>query len=228
MPAVTDLDIANRGIREGGGAPIGSFDQNVPLAALAKQQYPARRAELLARHRWVFAKRVAQLGRVAPGSTPAVKLRTYAFTRPNGLVGAIHDYRVGPRDDDPKSDVLQDADFLWSDDAALWVEYTAEVAEATWPPWFQALVATVFAIDVANAKNRRAKAGELTIQAFGNPEEGGEGGMMRTAKMADSQNAPERSLEWRGGGALVEARFEGGTGFNDSRLANALLRGLGG
>lgn len=227
MPALTDLDIVNRAIVKAQGAEIGSLDQNVPLAALAKRQYRAKADEMLSRHRWVFAKTVAQLSKLA--TPPAGGPRAYAYARPADLVGNIFDYRLDARDDAIKADVLQMGDYLWSDSDGVWVEYTARVPEAVWPPWFQQLVVCAFAIDVANARKRRNLAVDLTVEAFGSPEENGQGGLLLAAEMADSQDAPPRQMQWRNGGALVEARFGGGLvgdGFSDQRLAAAILRGL--
>lgn len=223
--AQTALDIANQGIVKGGGAVIGSFNENVPLAVLAQRVYPQKKASMLARHRWVFAKQVAQLQPIVP---PAGCPRAYAFQRPADLIGQIHDYRAGPRDDSVKVDVLQVADHLAADTDTVWVEYTRAIDEAAWPSWFVDVVVCAFAIDVANAKQRRTKAAELLIELQGTPEERGDGGLIAIARQADSINAPKRTLEWENGGPLVEARFAGSYGLNDSRLAAAILRNVTG
>lgn len=223
--AQTALDVVNQAIVKGGGAQIGDLAENTPMAVLMARVYPQKKAAMLSRHRWVFAKTIVRLGRIV---TPAGFPRAYAFNRPADLVGQIHDYRADARDDAAKVDVLQLADQLAADSDTVWIEYTADRPEAGWPSWFVDVVVCSAAIEVANAKSRRSKAAELKIELEGNPEDRGEGGLIGIAKQLDSANAPKRTLEWENGGALVEARFGGGTGLNDGRLAAAVLRGLGG
>lgn len=219
--AQTRLDVVNLGISKAGGEKVASLEENTPLAMLAREDYPQVTALMLSKHRWVFAKVVARLTQLA--TAPAGCPRTYAYQRPVGLVGNVHDYRSGPRDDAAKVSCLQMSDHIASDAAEVWVEYTANRGEETWPPWFVDVVVCAFAEVVANAKQRRLRAQELRIELYGNPEDRGEGGLIGLAKAADSHDAPKRTLEWEGGGALVEARVAGGYGLNDSRLAQALL-----
>jgi hypothetical protein len=213
MP-LTDLDVANLGITKAGGRAIGSFDENTPLAELAARRYPHRREEMLSRHRWTFAKSVVQLARIA---TPTGCPLTYAYARPAGLVGNIWDYRIDAARDALKADCLQLADYIASEDAAVWVEFTGSPAEARWPRPFVELVACVFAIDVANARLKASQARDLTIEAFGNPEDAQDGGLLLVAKQADGVDAPKRTLGYEGGGPLVAVRGGGCSPFDDPR-----------
>lgn len=203
----TDLDVCNQAAGKAGAAPFGSFTEAKPVAYFCKANYPQKKAELLGLHRWVFAKTIVQLTQITP--TPANAPFAFAFARPADVVGAFHDFRCGPKLDSGKVHVLQLADYIAADHATVWAEYTANVPEAQWPPWFTALVVTAFGAGIARAALRRGLAGDLDVEAFGTPEQNREGGLMLTAKTADSQNAPKRELTWEGGGALVEARFGG-------------------
>lgn len=223
--AQTALDVANLGISKGGGEKIADFAENTSMAAFALEEYPAKRRFLLGLHRWVFAKRVVQLQQIV---LPAGAPYAFAFQRPIGLVGGIHDFRQSPDDRSPKVHVLQLADYIAGDDQVVWAEFTADVPEGQWDPAFTELVATAFAEEVAKAKMRASAAANLHVEAFGTPEQGMRGGLMELAMNTDGRNAPKRTLEWEGGGALVEARVLGANGIGDPRLAQALTRALGG
>lgn len=221
MPA-SALDVCNLAIAKAGGELLQALDEGSPLADLCATLYAQTRDHCLGANRWVFAKAVAQLAQLT--TAPAGCPMTYAYASPADVVGAIHDFRTGPLIDAFKADVLQLGDYIAAEDAVVWVEYTAQKAEGTWPPWFTQLVATAFAVEVARGMLRREKAAELKIEAWGLPEEGGRGGLMSLALNLDSRNAPKRELQWENGGALVEARLAGGGGFNDPRLARAIER----
>lgn len=200
----TDLDVCNLAITtKASGEAIASFTQNTPLASMCARAYPQKRSELLAAHRWVFAKRVVQLTRIA---TPAGCPYTYAYAYPSGRAGEFWDFRVGADPTSCKVSVLQLEAYIASEDATVWAEFTGDTSEASWPPYFTALVACAFGVDVARACMRRSLADDLLIEAFGNPEDHADGGLMLKAKQLDSVNAPKRSLEYDNGGPLVAAR----------------------
>lgn len=204
MPYVA-VDICNRAIAKVGGEPIEALDEDSPLGAFCADNYASTRDLLLSKHRWVFASRVVQLARLS--TPPAGNPRAYLFERPSDLVGAIHDFRAGAAQDAAKVSTLQTADGVAADVTTVWAEYTGQVAEAAWPPWFRNLVETAFAAEVAAFAQMRSRGDALKVEAFGLPEMQGEGGLYLTARQEDGRNAPQRALTYADGGALVAARY---------------------
>lgn len=207
--AQADLDVCNQAIAKAGGARIDALDEETPLGGFCLASYPGKAAWLLSRHRWIFAKKIArlQLLTTPPDDSPLA----YAFAPPDDSAGAIHDFRSGADERADKVQALQLAGYVAADAATLYVEYTARVPENRWPPWFEQLVVTAFAADIARAMGRRSQATELDQQAFGTPELNGEGGLYLSARQEDSRNAPARALAYEAGGPLVGVRH--GTGW---------------
>lgn len=206
-----DVDVCNLAIGKAGGEPIEEIGEDTPLGAHCQQAYPQCRDWLLSKHRWAFAKRVKALNRLtdAPTDWPL----TYAFAAPGDLVGAIHAYREGAREDTCTVRVLFSGDGLASDAPSIWAEYTCAAAPATWPAWFTELVATALAVDLARKNQNRTLANDLFTTAFGTVEENFEGGLYGAAVKEDGRNAPQRQLSQDSGwddGPLVGARFGAG------------------
>lgn len=215
--ATLDLSIVNQAIGRAGGEPIDALNDDTPLSAFAMETWPTKKAWLLAAYRWVFAETFAPLEQLAT-APPGCPL-PFAFKRPADLSGAIHAIRDG-------SDVrtacqvqaIQTEDYLAADRAPLWAEYTGGADATRWPPWFTELAIVAFAADVAYRMLRRTLGDEFQAKAFGTPEQNGQGGLMLAAMQADSRNAPQRSLEYASGGALVAARYGVGVGVSRGGL----------
>lgn len=206
--AQTALDVVNRAIGRCSGEALDTLDDSTPLGEFAVAEYPQVRDDLLARHRWVFASKIERLTqRTSPPEDP----RSYAYVRPIELVGAIHAFRDGAGEAACVVDAWQLADYIAADTDQLWAEFTGRTPEAAWPPWFQSLVVVAFAVPVARRLGKASLAAALQVEAFGNPELNGEGGLFLAAKQADAMNAPQRVLGYRDPGPLVDARFCGST-----------------
>lgn len=205
MAVQTDLDICNLAIDRVGGERIEAIGEDTPLGEFCARSYAAKRDLLLGMYRWVHASRIAPLAQrtTAPPNCPY----TYAFNMPQDVIGAIHDYRDGARYDANKVSVVQQDGYLASDAAVVFAEYTATKPPADWPVWFRELVVVAFAADVAALCQNQGLADRLNQQAFGTPDQQGEGGLFLTAKIADARNAPQRTMQYAGFGGLVEARY---------------------
>lgn len=209
--ATSDLDLVNLAIGRAGGEEIEGFDDDTPVSSWATTAWPDKKAWLLSKYRWVFAKAVAPLQQIA---LPADAVLPYAFQRPADLVGAIHG-AWDALDEQSRRPVALDqlADYIAAGVPAVVVEYTKDVDAARWPAWFRQLAIVAFAADVSRRLLRRVQADELEAQAFGPPEMLGEGGLYLKAMQEDSRNAPARRLEYCAGGPLVDARWGIGVGY---------------
>lgn len=213
--ARTDVDVCNLAIGKVGGEPIEAIGEDSPLGVFCQLNYPAKAQYLLGMYDWRFATIFAQLTQIAP--TPAGTPLKNLFGFPSDLVGDIRAFRDGPTVDACDIRCLVSNIGVASNHGAVYAEYTALVPEARWPVWFVELVATAYAADLAQRRPDTQLAQALNIEAFGTPEQNGEGGKYLTARQADGRNAPQRALfEWDDG-ALVDARVRG---FGHYSLAN--------
>lgn len=203
-----DVDVCNLAIAKVSGDRIAALTEESPFGVFCLENYAHKRDVLLGKYRWTFATKVRALSRVevAEGETAIMPNK---FTIPADLIGAIHAARDAA---DPRAAnrtpylLLQDGHF-WSDDAVVFVEYTAKRAEADWPTWFRELVVTAFAAECALFAQMRTLARDLKVEAFGQPHENGEGGLYAQARNEDARMAPQRQLVTGvDAGPLVEVR----------------------
>lgn len=210
----TDLEICNLAIDRVSGDRIESLDEESPLGAYCKVNYPHTREFILSKYRWTFANAVLMLSRVDPASTSAeARPMAHKYAKPSDLVGAVHAWRdtaeISASRQRPY--VMEAADHFWSDASPLFAEYTALRPEHAWPAWFRELVVTAFAANVASFCGQATKARDLQSQAWGTPGADGEGGLYASARAEDSRLAPPRELvAGIDAGPLVLSRYSSG------------------
>lgn len=219
--AFTDLSICNLAIGRVSGDRLDSMDEESPLGAFCQEQYPHKRDFILSKYRWTFANAVALLSRVDPAGDPnTVRPMAHQYAKPADLVGAVHDWRetADPAQSRTRPYVMEVDGFFWSDTSPLYAEYTAQKPEGAWPPWFRQLVVTAFAADLADFCQQSTKARSLAAEAWGTPQENGEGGLFASGRSEDARLAPPRQLETGvDAGPLVQARWGGGSPFAGRR-----------
>lgn len=204
----TDLDVCNLAIGRIGGEPIEALGEDTPLGAFCQTNYPAKRDALLGLYDWRCCNTHAQLAQISP-APPGTPLK-YCYAAPADLIGEIVAFRDGAGPDHCEVRCLVSAAGVSSNHAAVWAEYTAAIAEARWPPWLVEFVAVAFAADLAGRRPDRELQARLYAEAFGTPEQNGQGGKFLAAMQADGRNAPQRQLfgGWQPG-ELIEARQAG-------------------
>lgn len=209
--AQTSLDICNGAISLAGGEPVDAISEDTPVGAFCLLNYERTRGWLLSRHRWVFATRIARLSRIADADLPTVQPAPHAFIRPGDLLGVVHAFRSRAQADTQPVYPLEIEGRYWTEETELWAEYTANKPEDQWPPWFEKLVVTAFASEVARYYQQRSLANDLYTIAFGTPADDGEGGLYRAARQEDGRAAPHRQMYGFDAGPLIDARFVSGT-----------------
>lgn len=222
---ISDLTVCNLAIDRVSGDRIDKLGEDSPLGVFCLDNYPHKREVLLGKYRWTFATSVAMLARqeIGPNETAPC---AYKYAKPADMVGAVHAWRdaADPQRAGRVPYVIEADGFLWSDETPIFVEYTADRHERTWPSWFRQLVVTAFAADLADHCQRSGLARDLRAEAFGVPSEGGEGGLYAQARNEDSRMAPQRQLvSGIDPGPLVGSRTHGGFGafgFTGTRLWN--------
>lgn len=215
--AFTDLSICNLAIDRVSGDRIDALDEESPLGAFCQENYPHKREFIISKYRWTFANAVALLARLEPSADPAaVRPMAHQYAKPADLIGAVHAWRetADPSQSRCRPYVMEVGGFFWSDVSPLFAEYTANRPEAAWPAWFRQLVVTAFAADVADFCQQTTKARDLRSEAWGTPQENGEGGLYASARNEDGRLAPPRQLiAGVDAGPLVQARWSGGSPF---------------
>lgn len=192
--ASSDLSVCNRAIGRIGGDRIDALNEDSPLGVFCAENYAAKRRFCLSKHRWTFAGRIAPLAKVDPPAGSAQVLR-HAFAKPADLVGAVHAWRDHPDPLRGRSVYVMEADGLyWSDTAPIYAEFTRAVPEAEWPAWFEELVVTAFAAELADFAQLSGKARDFRTEAWGVPSENGDGGLYLSARQEDARLAPPRRL----------------------------------
>lgn len=220
---ISDLTVCNLAIDRVSGDRIDALGEDSPLGAFCQDSYPHKREVLLGKYRWTFATSVALLAQVEILSGEIAPC-AYKYAKPADMVGAVHAWRdaADPQRASRVPYVIEADGFLWSDEAPIYVEYTADRPEKTWPSWFRQLVVTAFAADLADHCQRAGLARDLRTEAFGTPGDGGEGGLYAQARNEDARMAPQRQLvSGIDPGPLVASRYSGGFGafgFTGTRL----------
>lgn len=210
MAVRTDVDVCNLAVAKIGGEPLEALNEDTPLGAFCQDNYPAKRDELLGGYPWRFATVFAPLTRISPA--PAGCPLPNCFAAPSDLVGDIQAFRDSPSVDGRPVRCLVSGVGIASAHSAVFAEYIASKPESAWPIWFVQFVASAFAVSLAQRRPDKSLADDLQVEAYGTPEQAGQGGKYLAAMQADSRNAPQRSLFGRDAGELIDARLGGGFG----------------
>lgn len=191
------VDVASQALARLGEPAISSFEEDSDTAEKVNQLYEPTILQLLGSYDWSFATRRKALSEDAAG-VPVNEwkrafllpvLRTDRVGKPLSVfnstrVGApqVFDYEIQDR-------------WLFADYTTVVIEYIARAPESQWPGYFHTLAIEAIAATLALPVTENASKEQLHRQiAYGNPSEGGRGGLFRTATEADATGDPTRSL----------------------------------
>jgi hypothetical protein len=198
------VTLCNEALRLLGEGAIASFEEGSDLANTCGALYQGTVDALMAAHPWRFTMRQQQLSRHA---TPPLTQWAHAHQLPAELIVLRALYASPKVGADP---VLQFERFdrdVHSDRPDLWCHYQVRTDPATWPPLFRQLARFALAADFAVPVTSSLTAADAYFRrAFGNPGEGGHGGMMRMARTADAQQQQSPALQQF---PLIQARLAG-------------------
>jgi hypothetical protein len=183
--STADVDVCNEALRLLGEAAIGAFDEGTDLANTCNTLYAPAIEGLIALHPWRFSMRMQQLSRQA--AAPLTQW-SYAHAEPPDMLvlralyastavgaGAVTDFE------------RLDGDVL-SNQPDLWAHYQVAAAPTAWPPLFRTLARYALAAEFAVPVTASLSAAQhWAAQAYGTPQEGGNGGAMRRARTAEAQ-----------------------------------------
>lgn len=191
------VDVASQALARLGEPSISSFEEDSDTAEKVNQLYEPTVLQLLGSYDWSFATRRKELSEDAAG-TPINEwkraflmptLRTERVGKPLSVFNTterrapqVFDYEIQGR-------------WLFTDFETIVVEYIGRVPEAEWPGYFHTLAIEALASTLALPVTENASKEQLHRQiAYGNPSQGGRGGLFGTATEADATGDPTRSL----------------------------------
>lgn len=187
--SITDVTIINRALARVGAPGIFALDEETSIARQAVAVYFDRRDACLGLYPWSFAKMTYKLDRLT--EEPLNGWR-FAYALPGNRLSAPLKVLTDPqRPDYPLRRFTVEANAIYCDEEAVWATVIVQAAPAVWSPAFRLAVTTLVAADLAvPVGHDTALADDLRTQGEGTPSEGGRGGMLGRALIADASGAP--------------------------------------
>lgn len=184
--------------------PISSLQEESDNAATCSRLYPLTRDSILSKHSWNFGNAERQLDR----SADVIPLNdwTYAYKLPsNMLAGPTAVF--GDGGDLPNAQYEVRGDYIFTDAQIVIVHYQGPADPVCWPAYFVELVVVALAARLAKpVTDNVTRAGELMEEAFGSPQDKGQGGLFAIAKRANAQSRPVQNI-FRNGDMLSNTRY---------------------
>ena len=186
MTTRTDVSICSRALMNLGARPISSLDDQNDAAQMLKLVYPEIRAGIAASYNWECLKKRTQATR-ADGSPGGFQyqfiLPAECKGTPAGVFPSI-DARQGTR----RFEIRQRR--IVTDFPEVWVEYSVETDEASWPAWFANLVMSAVCAEIALViTDQQNVKDHWEAKTYGTPSEGRVGGLMGECMTLDAQGS---------------------------------------
>lgn len=198
------VDIVNRALARFAATPLETLDDDSELAQAAQLIYLTDVEAALGKLPWRFASKKFKLSQLAPPESGWA----YAYELPGGMLGLPEKYLTNPRN--PES-VLREFEVgggeLHCDRDQIWAVGTVMVAPTFWPPEFRKAIivglASALCIPLTHDMTLSAA---LAREAYGDPREGGTGGLLGRAIAREVANAPPQ-VDLYSDNPLTDARW---------------------
>lgn len=205
------IDVASQALARLGEPSISSFTEDTEAAEKVNQLYEPTVLQLFGQANWSFATERATL-QIDGAKTPVNEwryaylmptLRSVRVGKPRGVFNStnlrapqVFDYEVQGR-------------WIFADYTTVVIEYVKRMPESQWPGYFHTLAIEALAATLALPVTENASKEQLHRQlAYGNPSEGGRGGLFKVASDADATGDPTRSI-LDDHDPIAQARFGG-------------------
>lgn len=199
------VDIVNRALARFGAPPLMGLDDDSDLARAAQLIYLTDVEAALGKLPWRFASRTFALSRLTGRPQSGW---TYAYQLPGELLGLPEKFLTDGRN--PESLLREfaiEAGQVHCDRDRLWASGVTLVAPTYWPPEFRkAIIVGLAAALCIPVTHDLALADTLKREAYGDPREGGTGGLLGRAIARELANAPPQT-DLYGDNPLTDARF---------------------
>jgi hypothetical protein len=198
----TDVSIASQALTLLRANTIDSFSDGSNEAEIASVFYDDFISDIFSRYPWSFAKKKDEL---TVDATAPINEWTYAHQMPTDAARILAIYNSDAVGAKPIRDWERSGEFIHSDHAELWAEYTYEVSESSWPGYFTQFaipaLAALLALPVTDDENVAAYWKRI---AYGTDEENERGGKFGVAASTDAQSTPPEEVAMPD---LILARF---------------------
>lgn len=202
----SDVEYVNSALIRLGSKIINDFSTSGDLGTAANLAYKSVRRMCLTMHPWRFATTKKQLGLLV--TAPANEW-TYAHQLPSDMItGPWAVFNTTDVDCKPVTDGWERfGDKIFSDYDTLVIDYRVDVADGSFPWWFQELI--ILALCAALGPTVTSDQGSgLTAHyhglAFGPPSDNMEGGYFAKCKKIDGYGNPTTSI---GSTEITDTRF---------------------
>ena len=177
-----------------GAAEISSFGEGSDGAKVADRLYDDLRDQILTMYPWSWSLKKSQLARLVDAPTNEW---TYKYALPADILGnprAV--FASSAAGAAPVKNWEMYGNELYTDFAAVWIDYQTRPQESAFPPYSVRLLRTACAAEFAEAvTDQITKADYFRVLAFGTPAENHRGGLFRVAANIDGQGTPPQVIE---------------------------------
>lgn len=192
---VTPTVIVNRALSRIGASAIPDMAAKLPSGQIIQDVYDAVTGDILAKNRWSFTIRPAELARAS--ASPAAGF-AYAFLLPSDRI-ALPDAYYASKEDYPERPLKvfahADGGFVCADPPRLWVEYRFAAKPDFWPADVQEMMVLALAAELALAIREDEKLRALLRRdVYGDEMAQGAGGQFGVCVMMDDQAKASKSL----------------------------------
>ena len=210
----TEVALANEALSKFGGGEIASFDDATALARAVKRTYWRVVSSLMTVTDWSFLRNIVQLNPVNMTEMADTWLQAgwqYAYAMPpfgqGGILGMPYAYLSAPnRADGHIKDFEVQNGLIYCNVTTLYADVLQALDPAYWPPYFRnAAVDSLAYLLVMPVSGNSGLRDALKMEAIGTPEEGGRGGSLGLALLADGRNDSSDTLGTSS--PLVDARW---------------------
>lgn len=202
------LDICNDALIGIGSTPVNDVtNPTTPKEVTCSRMYSLVIGNLFTRHPWSFVNVQRQL-QVDPDRPPDGNY-AFAYRLPSNLLaGPFAVYADGELQQTVACFLVQ-GDYVHADYARVDIDYRAAPDPSIWPEYFRTLATVALMARLAKpiADNSDLQT-ELRIEAFGDENGEGVGGLFRDAKRLDAQTKPTKTI-FQNGDPLTTARIGG-------------------
>lgn len=188
-------DLCSKALNLLGAKSIVSLDEGTDRARTCNAAYSLLIETLLSMHTWSFATEPKKLTRSA--DAPA-RGWTYKFLLPSGRIdnGAIAAYNSDAVDAPPIQNFQIYGNFLYANDAEIWIDYTYKPDESYFPPYFKELIVDALCARIAySITDQQNVVDHWQRIAFGLPSDGGRGGKFLLATQLDDRGKIAKSIQ---------------------------------
>ncbi len=211
MP-LTDVEICQKALLLLGAEPIQSLNDQNFRSQLCSSIYPELKKSALSETHWNFATKKRQLSQLA--SDPNSEW-DHQYNLPSDMVTGPHSVFVDSDSTRPIQEWEIVGGKLMTNHEKIWIDYTQEVDETEFPPYFVEFIKYALAAQLAKPiTDQTTTAQFFEEKAYGPASDNTNGGLLGKARKIDSQNQSTQSIS---DFPLTDVRHAGTSG-NDGHV----------